>query len=450
MRMSRALRLHARRAAACARSRRGRRRRAARGTARGPCRPRAGRRRSRCRLRGRPRSGSTGRPRARPAGRDRCGRARGARGSRRACRAPARAVAAHVVAAPGRFVDVVAEERDEVGLVGGDVAVGAEVALLVLLAGGEGEAHARAPLCRRRGAVRVRPTRAVRVAGGEAVPVPALGLEPVDLDVDRMRPLRLARAPSPERSTDLERLVGGELPSHRHRRPGRAHRSSRVHSTTPSGTDSPTPRRARTDTDLRAGQRSCRRRQAPRVCRKRRRVEHANRITASLELAMIHFVVHEEGDGVGVVVVEGVKSGQTLAGWIMEDDKDIKVTAKNDIPIGHKLALSDYKRGRHRHQVRRRHRQGGEADRARASICTCITSKPSVGRPWISANPLSGATSARTAASACATTSSSCRSTTCRTPPRRRSRTTSRARWRCRIRTGGCSSAPTSTCTSAP
>jgi len=51
---------------------------------------------------------------------------------------------------------------------------------------------------------------------------------------------------------------------------------------------------------------------------------------------MIRFVVHEEGDGVGVVVVEGVKAGQQLNGWIMEDDKDVNVTAKNDIPIGHK------------------------------------------------------------------------------------------------------------------
>ena len=60
---------------------------------------------------------------------------------------------------------------------------------------------------------------------------------------------------------------------------------------------------------------------------------------------MIHFVVHEEGDGVGVVVVEGVKAGQTLAGWIMEDDKDMKVVAKSDIPIGHKVALKDHKPG---------------------------------------------------------------------------------------------------------
>jgi len=60
---------------------------------------------------------------------------------------------------------------------------------------------------------------------------------------------------------------------------------------------------------------------------------------------MIHFVVHEEGDGVGVVVVEGVKAGQQLVGWIMEDDKEVRVQAKSDIPIGHKLALKDYKPG---------------------------------------------------------------------------------------------------------
>ena len=60
---------------------------------------------------------------------------------------------------------------------------------------------------------------------------------------------------------------------------------------------------------------------------------------------MIHFVVHEEGDGVGVVVVEGVKAGQELTGWIMEDNKDVRVVAKSDIPIGHKLALKDYKPG---------------------------------------------------------------------------------------------------------
>jgi len=54
---------------------------------------------------------------------------------------------------------------------------------------------------------------------------------------------------------------------------------------------------------------------------------------------MIHFVVHDENDSVGVVVVEGVKAGDSLAGWIMDQDKEITVKAANDIPIGHKLAI---------------------------------------------------------------------------------------------------------------
>ena len=54
---------------------------------------------------------------------------------------------------------------------------------------------------------------------------------------------------------------------------------------------------------------------------------------------MIHFVVHDEDDSVGVVVVEGVKAGQKLSGWIMDQDKEIAIDAKSDIPIGHKLAI---------------------------------------------------------------------------------------------------------------
>ena len=54
---------------------------------------------------------------------------------------------------------------------------------------------------------------------------------------------------------------------------------------------------------------------------------------------MIHFVVHDEGDAVGVVVVEGVKAGEEIVGWIMDQDKEIKLKAASDIPIGHKLAI---------------------------------------------------------------------------------------------------------------
>lgn len=56
---------------------------------------------------------------------------------------------------------------------------------------------------------------------------------------------------------------------------------------------------------------------------------------------MIHYVVHEEGDVVGTVVVEGVKAGSALTGWIMEQDKITEVRTLSDIPIGHKVALKD-------------------------------------------------------------------------------------------------------------
>jgi (2R)-sulfolactate sulfo-lyase subunit alpha len=59
---------------------------------------------------------------------------------------------------------------------------------------------------------------------------------------------------------------------------------------------------------------------------------------------MIHFVVHDEGDAVGVVVVEGVKKGQDVLGWIMDQDKEIRLTTVSDIPIGHKLAIKAMKK----------------------------------------------------------------------------------------------------------
>ena len=60
---------------------------------------------------------------------------------------------------------------------------------------------------------------------------------------------------------------------------------------------------------------------------------------------MIDFVVHDEGDSVGVVVVEGVKAGDELTGWVMDQDAEIKFKAASDIPIGHKLAIKAMKSG---------------------------------------------------------------------------------------------------------
>ena len=60
---------------------------------------------------------------------------------------------------------------------------------------------------------------------------------------------------------------------------------------------------------------------------------------------MIHFVLHDAKDTVAVVVVEGVTAGMTLNGWIMDEDRMIEVKAKQDIPIGHKVALADMAQG---------------------------------------------------------------------------------------------------------
>ena len=63
------------------------------------------------------------------------------------------------------------------------------------------------------------------------------------------------------------------------------------------------------------------------------------------ELPMIHFVLHDAKDTVAVVVVEGVTGGTTMTGWIMDDDTMIDVAARQDIPIGHKVALVDMSPG---------------------------------------------------------------------------------------------------------
>ena len=56
---------------------------------------------------------------------------------------------------------------------------------------------------------------------------------------------------------------------------------------------------------------------------------------------MIHFVLHDPRDTVAVVVIEGVTAGTAMNGWIMDDDRMIEVRARQDIPIGHKVALKD-------------------------------------------------------------------------------------------------------------
>jgi (2R)-sulfolactate sulfo-lyase subunit alpha len=59
-----------------------------------------------------------------------------------------------------------------------------------------------------------------------------------------------------------------------------------------------------------------------------------------------HFIVHDRTDNVGVIVAEdGVKKGQALTGWLMEDDATVALKAADDIPLGHKIAMRDLKSG---------------------------------------------------------------------------------------------------------
>jgi (2R)-sulfolactate sulfo-lyase subunit alpha len=58
-----------------------------------------------------------------------------------------------------------------------------------------------------------------------------------------------------------------------------------------------------------------------------------------------HFLVHSPKDNVGVVVIEGLKAGTRMLGVITETDDTLKLKAKQDIPIGHKVALKPLKKG---------------------------------------------------------------------------------------------------------
>lgn len=57
------------------------------------------------------------------------------------------------------------------------------------------------------------------------------------------------------------------------------------------------------------------------------------------------FLAHSPKDNVGVVVVEDLKAGTDMLGVVTENDTTMNVKAENDIPIGHKVALTDLKEG---------------------------------------------------------------------------------------------------------
>ncbi len=62
-------------------------------------------------------------------------------------------------------------------------------------------------------------------------------------------------------------------------------------------------------------------------------------------MSIPQLLVHHKGDNVGVVVVEGLTAGTEMLCVVTEDNSDFRLTAKHDVPIGHKVALTDLSSG---------------------------------------------------------------------------------------------------------
>ncbi len=59
---------------------------------------------------------------------------------------------------------------------------------------------------------------------------------------------------------------------------------------------------------------------------------------------MIQFLVHEHSDNVGVATVD-IKGGEVAQGLYMDTQAPVEVRVFNEIPLGHKVALRDFKTG---------------------------------------------------------------------------------------------------------
>ena len=62
-------------------------------------------------------------------------------------------------------------------------------------------------------------------------------------------------------------------------------------------------------------------------------------------MAKTDIIIHDKKDNVGVIVVEKVIEGQDCYCWIMENDTSKDIKSEAEIPLGHKIALQDFKEG---------------------------------------------------------------------------------------------------------
>src|SRR6188474_1850533 len=56
-------------------------------------------------------------------------------------------------------------------------------------------------------------------------------------------------------------------------------------------------------------------------------------------------LVHDKKDSVGVVVVEDLKAGTDMLCVVTADNSSFRMKTLMDVPIGHKVALADIKKG---------------------------------------------------------------------------------------------------------
>jgi (2R)-sulfolactate sulfo-lyase subunit alpha len=59
---------------------------------------------------------------------------------------------------------------------------------------------------------------------------------------------------------------------------------------------------------------------------------------------VIQFLIHDKKDTVGVAVVD-LKAGQALEGRSLDTNEKVTAKATMDIPLGHKIALKDFREG---------------------------------------------------------------------------------------------------------
>jgi (2R)-sulfolactate sulfo-lyase subunit alpha len=59
---------------------------------------------------------------------------------------------------------------------------------------------------------------------------------------------------------------------------------------------------------------------------------------------MVQFLIHDKKDNVGVAVVD-IRSGESVQGKALDDPSPVRLKALMEIPLGHKIALRDFKAG---------------------------------------------------------------------------------------------------------